>query len=60
MSKISKRDKLSSGPVTTESLGTSSAAGLTEGIMGTAPLFPNYDDTAKVNKSNKDALDKED
>ena len=58
MPEISKKDKLSAGPATTESLGISSSAGLTEGLMGTEPLFPNYDDTTKVNKSGKNALDK--
>lgn len=59
MPESSKRDKLSAGPTTTESLGISSSAGLTEGLMGTAPLFPNYDDTTEITKSDSKKVSKQ-
>lgn len=58
MPEISKKDKLSSGPATTESLGISSSAGLTEGLIGTSPLFPNYDDSTEINKSDSKKVSK--
>ena len=58
MGKTSDKDKISSGPSTTESLGISSAAGLTEGLIGTSPLLPNYGESTKTSTSAKNSTEK--
>lgn len=56
MPKVSDKDKILSGTATTESLGSTSSAGLTEGLMGTSPLLPNYGETSKSNKTDKSSV----
>lgn len=54
-----KRDKILSTSSTTGSLGTTSSAGLTEGLMGTSPLLSNYDDDSEFNVPDENLIKEE-
>lgn len=43
--KTSKDDMILSSPTITESLGNTTSAGLTDGLTGDKPRFPNYSDS---------------
>ena len=51
--KISKDDMILSSPAVTESLGTTTSAGLTDGLTGDKPLFSYYGDSEDSDKETK-------
>lgn len=51
--KVSKDDMILSSPTVTESLGTTTSAGLTDGLTGDKPLFSYYNDPKESHRENK-------